>query len=453
MAKILFLVIFSLSLALSLYYVGYRCQQQEFVPLLGAYGFCFGVYALVLKTATTPFQLKWYLVLGIALRVLLLFSSPNLSDDVYRYLWDGQLCLNGLNPFVYTPTDYLQDPPLPSGLSEELYQKLNSPDYHSVYPPLAQALFMLGIALSPGDWTGSILVMKLVLLLAELGTLLLLSRLLEAYQLPRVNLLFYALNPLILLELMGNVHLEALMIFFTLLALYCMQKGKATLASLAWSGAIAAKLLPLMFIPLLLRRWGWPQASKRYLAWIAGALFVLFLPLLNWKFLKGLVLSLDLYFQHFEFNASVYYLLRWVFWVLTGYNPIWVLGPILGLITLYGIVKLAKMEQDLSWQKLPSLMLLVFSLYLFNATIIHPWYLALPIALAGLTPFRFPILWSGLAILSYSHYQGGNYQENYLLITLEYCVLACFLYLERGKILLAISKEKGPPSAGAAHHS
>ena len=91
---------------------------------------------------------------------------------------------------------------------------------------------------------------------------------------------------------------------------------------------------------------------------------------------------------------------------------------------------MAQREQDLRWEKLPLLMLLAFSLYLFSATIIHPWYLAVPIALCVLTPLRFPVLWSGLVVLSYSHYDGGGFAENYWLIGLEYGVLGVFLGFE-----------------------
>ena len=157
---------------------------------------------------------------------------------------------------------------------------------------------------------------------------------------------------------------------------------------------------------------------------------LLFLPMLSLDFLRGFGSSLDLYFQKFEFNSGLYYLLRWVFQVLTGYNFIIVIGPALGLLTIYAIFRLVKAEVDLSWERLPLMMLVAFSCYLFSATIIHPWYIALPLALCILTPLRFPVLWSGLVVLSYSHYNGGLFQENYALIAFEYILLVIFMLVE-----------------------
>jgi len=431
MAKIGVQVLCTAVMLGTMYYLGYECRQDEFWPLLGLYGACFGAYALVIKTVESNRAIACFISLGIVLRVILLFSIPNLSDDVYRYLWDGKLWLNGINPFVHPPSYYVQQGVLPEGLSLELYQKLNSPDYHTIYPPLAQGLFTLSCALFPHWEYGSMVVIKLGILLAELGSIALLRSLLRQYQLAPQQILLYTLNPLIIMELVGNVHLEALMIFFLLLALYFFQKQQQRWASVALAASIASKLLPLMFLPFLLRRWGWPQASMRHLTLMAGVLLLLFLPMLSWEFVQGFASSLDLYFQRFEFNASLYYLLRWVFYMLTGYNLIIALGPLLGLLVVYFIVKMARREQDLSWEKLPFLMLVAFSLYLFTATIIHPWYLAVPIALCGLTRWRFPVLWSGLVVLSYSHYDGGGFAENYCLIGVEYGVLGAFLGMEQ----------------------
>jgi len=413
-----------------MYMLGYHCQQDNFWPLLGTYTAFFGTYALVLKTAHHPGWLQWYLFLGIGLRAMLLFSLPNLSDDVYRYIWDGKLWLNGINPFVHTPNYYLHHSPLPSGLSEGLYFKLNSPYYHTIYPPVAQGIFTVCCSLFPKDLYATVISMKVVSFLAELGSLRLFYLLLQRFNLPAKHILIYALNPLIILELIGNVHLEGLMVLFVLLAIYLLIKGQNSWGALAMAGSIASKLLPLMFLPFFIRRWGWPKKSLLYFSLIGGVLMLLFLPMLSLDFLRGFGSSLDLYFQKFEFNAGLYYLLRWVFQVLTGYNFIIIIGPALGLLTIYAIFRLVKAEVDLSWERLPLMMLVAFSCYLFSATIIHPWYIALPLALCILTPLRFPVLWSGLVVLSYSHYNDGLFQENYALIAFEYILLVIFMLVE-----------------------
>ena len=442
MSRIVFHLLLCCVMTASMYHLGYVCQQDDFWPLLGTYAIFFGAYALAIKTVRHHKLIQGYIALGIGLRLLLLFSVPNLSDDVYRYLWDGHLWLNGINPFVHPPSYYLQHPPLPVGLTTDLYAKLNSPDYHTIYPPVAQGLFSFSCALFPKNSYGSIVVMKAMVFLAELGSLRLLGLLLKQKGLPAAHILLYALNPLIILELTGNLHLEALMIFFLLLSLWLLSKSSYSWATLAIAGSVASKLLPLMFLPFFIRRWGWPKWSVQYFMLMGLALLLMFVPMLSLEFLRGFGSSLDLYFQRFEFNAGIYYLLRWVFMVLTGYNFILFLGPALGLFAGYAIIKMAKSEGDLSWEKLPFMMVLAFGVYLFSATIIHPWYLALPVAICVLTPLRFPILWSGLVVLSYSHYNGGYFRENYWLIALEYIVLAGYLWIEFGV------KKRGRSSLG-----
>ena len=176
---------------------------------------------------------------------------------------------------------------------------------------------------------------------------------------------------------------------------------------------------------------------------ITGAVFgVLFLPLLSEVFLQNFGSSLDLYFRKFEFNASLYYLLRWIGYQLSGYNIIAHLGPALGLLVLGGITFFSWKEKAPQWFNLPSAMLFAICLFLFCTTTVHPWYTILPVVLCVFTPFRFPVLWSGLIILTYRNYSYDSYHENLWLVALEYLLVAVMLLLEWKKL---------KPKATSAH--
>lgn len=404
--------------------VAFWAQQSQFALIATGFGLSFAGYALALRRAR---QSAGALALGLwaalGLRLLLLLAFPQLSDDIYRFVWDGRLTLAGYSPFHHKPSWYMEQGLHIPGIDEALYNQLNSPDYHTVYPPIAQGIFALAAALAPGSVWGAAFIIKLFLLLCDLGAVVLLIRLLQHWGRPVAGALVYALNPLVLVEGVGNLHFEVSMVAALLLAFYALARGRPLQAAGAWALAIAAKLLPLMFMPLLIRRLGW-RGSMAFFALCGLLTGVLFAPLIDGVFFHSLGDSLQLYFRQFEFNASLYYLARWAGYAWRGHNEIAYIGPALATLTLLFIVLLAGLERRPEWRHFPAACLLAISVYLFNGTTVHPWYLILPVALAALTPWRYPLWWSGLATLSYIHYSYAPFRENYALIALEYGIVA-----------------------------
>ena len=144
----------------SIYGLGFTVQQSEFSAILSFYVPGFLAYLFLyffIKKETTI----WYLVgLGVALRFLLIFSFPNLSDDIYRFIWDGLLTINGINPFNHLPSYFIDNQIVIQGINQELFDKLNSPNYYTIYPPVCQGIFAMSTWIFPSSWIGSAMIMK-----------------------------------------------------------------------------------------------------------------------------------------------------------------------------------------------------------------------------------------------------------------------------------------------------
>ena len=413
--------------ALAYLALAYATPRTDFRQLLLLYAVVFAGYLYV---TNRRFNLWHGIGAAIVFRLLFLLATPALSDDYFRFVWDGRLLAAGINPFLYLPQFFLSpDAPEVSGITEELYQQLNSPGYYSIYPPVSQAVFWLSVKLSPGSIWGSVVAMRVLLLLADVGSILLLLRLLRKMGLPERNVLLYALNPLVIIELVGNLHFEALMIFFLLLSLQQLFYQRLLISGAALGLAVGTKLLPLMFLPFLLRKLG----IRRFLL-LGGAVLItvaaLFFPLVSGEVLQNIFRSVDLYFQKFEFNASIYYLLRWLGFRISGYNQIAVIGPLLSAVTLVTIIALASVKRLGSVRRLAGYMAAALTVYLFLATTVHPWYITTLVALTAMSQFRYAVVWSGLAMLTYATYRSSAYKEDLGLVTLEYSIVFLWVLVE-----------------------
>ncbi|AII54155.1 glycosyltransferase 87 family protein [Hymenobacter sp. APR13] len=418
--------------------LAYATPRAEFGLLLGLLAVAFGAYAWLLHSRL---PLWAGLLAALLLRLLWLPALPALSDDYHRFRWDGLLVAAGLNPYQYRPDELVADdsaagvqanPTSPQPATtllqpaaeelQTLYPRLNSPHYYSVYPPVCQAVFGVASGIFPAHERGAVLLMRLVLLLAEAATAGLLLALLRQLGLPRQRALWYLLNPLVLVELTGNLHFEALVVALLLLALWLLARGHWAVSAGALGLAVGTKLLPLLLLPLLLRRLGWWRTAA-YGALTLLTVALLFAPFVSAELARNIGRSLNLYFRSFEFNASVYYLLRAGGYYLTGYNQIARIGPALALGSVAWILLLTFGEKRPTWATLPATLLLLLTGYYLLATIVHPWYLTPLLALSVFTRYRYAFVWSGLIVLSYAAYQTTAYTENPWLLALEYGVL------------------------------
>ena len=408
--------------------LGYAVPRQDFTSLAGLVAGLFLAYFLFLKTGIS---VKNGLLLAIGFRLLLLLATPALSDDFYRFLWDGRLWISGENPFLHLPAFYAENnfQGIP-GLNQTLFNGLSSPQYFSVYPPICQFVFALAAFINPESNLTGIVVMRVILLLAELGSFWLMLKLLARFNLPARNVLLYALNPLVILELTGNLHFEALVIFFTLAAFHFLTLKRYHFSAVALGLAVCSKLTPLILLPFIFRRIGFKKGLI-YCSVTGLTCLILFAPFITPELLAHFGSSLNLYFQKFEFNASIYYVLRGLGFYFYGYNQIAKIGILLSVTTLLLILVLALREKEAPIKTLPYRFLQALTIYYLLATIVHPWYITTLVALCIFTTSRYALVWSGLAVLSYAAYQTSAYTENPWLLLLEYAGLAAAIFYEK----------------------
>ncbi len=411
--------------------IGYFIERAQFTLLIISISICFTGFLFLIRSSLLSLRLLLYF--SVVCRAIFIFSIPVLSDDYFRFLWDGHLINTGINPFLALPSALIQQPSISGNdIMQFLYAHMNSQDYFSVYPTIMQGCFSIAAWLFPYSIKNPVIVLHFIILLSELGTIYFGLKILKIVRLPSRNILWYALNPLVIIELTGNLHLEALMIFFCAASIYFLLKNKAIPAGIFLSFAIATKLLPLIFIPFILKYIGRKKRILLFASIFLGSI-ILFIPFLNPVFFIHLSKSIALYFQSFEFNGSVYKILRWVGYQVTGNNIIQFSGIFLPLIVLISIIIIYSRQNKDSVKSLFNCLLFSFTIYFALASIVHPWYATTLVFLNIFLNYKFIYLWSATVLLSYFTYRQIPYSESGFISIVEYLPVVIVLLYELRK--------------------
>ena len=445
----------------------YDLERTEYIKLVGLYTFLFALFYWLVKEYGNNTKLLTYL--AFLFRAVFILAIPNLSQDFYRFIWDGSMILEGLNPYLYTVESFIVKGEFPVDNAQELYAgmgQLNAGHYTN-YPPINQLCFILANLLPGQSILSSVIGLRLIIIAADFGTLYFGKKLLANLNLPVHNIFWYVLNPFIIIELTGNLHFEGVMIFFLVWSLYLLQQGKWQWSAVILALSISTKLIPLLFLPLVfqwfvkspfdgayLERSRKAQADKNdemlkqvqhdklwvrmtrligYYSLVGGVTLLLFAPFFSTQFISNYAETVGLWFQNFEFNASLYYIARAIGYTFRGYNEIAVIGKVIPLVVLLFVLIITFFRRNKNLKALITAMLLALSFYYFASTTVHPWYVATLLALSVFTKYKFPLVWSFVIILSYLAYiQIGNASksENLLIIALEYLVVYSVFFRE-----------------------
>jgi hypothetical protein len=333
----------------------------------------FGGLAWWVRRDLGTVSLPALLMITVAVQVCGLLVFPLTSDDIYRYVWDGRVQLAGIDPYRFVPLDpaltFLRDAQLfpPGGPPA-----INRPGVHTIYPPGAQALFTAVAFLVPAPL--GLAGLRVVAAVAVVITTGLLGRYLGSR---RGLALLYGANPLVMIEAANGGHLDALVALAVLGVVWCTVDRRFWWAGLFLGLAASLKLVPLLLVPVLLRRGRWRTSLTAVVITVAGYVpHVLVVGSLVLGYLPG-------YLEEEGYDSGGRFAL--LSWLPPDVRPVAAVGIAAALAAL----AFARSTRD----PVPVTCCWLFGASLLVATPVYPWY-ALPLAVLVIMSRR----WEWLAV-------------------------------------------------------
>nr|WP_321415987.1 mannosyltransferase [uncultured Allomuricauda sp.] len=424
-------ILFAVVCILFYWSFAYNLVRTDFVKLFMLFGALFYLTSKIIKFEKWNF--KFLLVVGILFRLIFLIAEPNLSQDFYRFIWDGELIKNGINPYLFTPDQIMEQGTISFAGMDELHDGMSALNarHYSNYPPINQILFALAAFLGGGSVLGSTIAMRLIVIFADLGVLYFGRKLLQNLNKANHLAFWYFLNPLVIIELTGNLHFEGVMLFFFVWALYLISKNKWLWATPVYAASIMVKLMPLMLLPIFIKYFGFKKSVGFYILVGLGCAALL-LPFYSPVFIDNYSETVGLWFSNFEFNASIYNIVKKIAVTCYDAKP-WELidsyGTLIQKTVVIIVLLLTFLRKNQKLESVITSMVFALACYYFLSSTVHPWYVVFLLGFAIFTNYRFPLVWSCTIILSYDTYSNPDYKENLWLLAIEYIlVIGFFIY-------------------------
>ena len=275
-------VLLALSIALYLILIQVFPAGNDFTPLLSVWLISFLPYlaACLIVLVTKPAMGGWrwaelaiIFAGALVMRVLLLPLSPLLSHDSWRYVWDARVTLHGYSPYVYAPAD-----PILSRLRDNLiFVQSRFRNVPTIYPPGAQAIFVLSYLLAPGN----LFFLKGIFVGFDMVTCGALALLLMRKGLDPSRVVIYAWSPLPVVEFAIQGHLDAATITFTVLAVLSAmsnRRGARALTGFLIGMATLTKIYPILLLVAVARRREWTLKQPALLLTCFATIIAGYLP-------------------------------------------------------------------------------------------------------------------------------------------------------------------------------
>jgi len=334
------------------------------------------------------------ILFGIIFRLTLFPTINTTSPDVSRYLWEGKILYHGYNPFILSPDDTQL-----AKFHNDLYDKVTYKDMPAIYPPVAQGAFVLAYLISGEALTG----LKVIYLAFDLLIIFMILKLLYIKKIDLNNIILYAWMPLILLEYFVNTHLDLVGIFFMISFIFLMEKNKVIGASVFFTLAFLTKMYPIILLPLIFKKAG-VRKSLYFLLIFLFLSLVIYIPFIYKD--TSVFSSLSTYLQKWQFNSSVYYLLKYQL----GNEQLARLLCSGGFIISVGII-------SFFYKDFLKASYTIFICLIIFSTTLYPWYLGW---IASLNPFyNFYSVTSLLFSVNFSNFTPlGTVWKEYLFVLL-----------------------------------
>lgn len=302
-------------------------------------------------------------------RLVMLAAEPTLSDDVFRYIWEGHVAMAGGNPYLYPPAHTIWD-----GIGlVDIRSRVNHPTVSAVYPPLTIWIFGLLVKIAAVP-----VVFQAAMGLADVGVAWMLGRILRRRGRSIAPAWLYALHPLGVVETAGSGHVEAMGVLCLLLAIDAWERRESG-SGWALAGAMV-KFLPAALLPRLWRKRPWLLV----LGGLVGVVTILPFASAGGALLRGL----ETYAGHWRFNGLIHSVLE----VAIGGHARWVLVGVAALLVARAIRIHWLPERIALWAG--------GAFVLLSATV-HPWYVLWAWVPALLCGVRSWTLFATMAPLSY----------------------------------------------------
>jgi len=328
---------------------------------------------------------------------LVFFYYP-VGNDVFRYIWEGYIQTQGFNPYSHAPNSSLLAD-FVRGHLEPIWRQINHPELSAAYPPFGMLLFRMLAAINPHPF-----LFKVVMIGFDIGLLVIVLLIIHQRGVPPSRLLLYAANPLILVYIAGEGHLDVIQVFFLCLAVYfIVYKKYDTIGFIMLGMAIITKYFALVAFPFLVK------AENRFKSLAVLIPLVLYLPFADAG--SDIFKSLGIFAANYSYNDSLTVLIRLLFGEIHLWISVILLALCLGWVYLF--------VQD----TIRSVYLAIGCLLLFLPTL-HPWYLILLTPFLTLFPSRAWLYLHAAVLFTFPaaaiEYQTGSFQEIHWLKLLEY---------------------------------
>ncbi len=213
----------------------------------------FITYLFFLQQATLLSK-RTLLTVFFALIVVGLFSYPGFSHDIFNYIFDARIFVtHQANPYTTTALMFPDDT-----WTRFMRWTHRSYPYGPIFLPLTFVFYILGL----GKFLATLLAFKLLMLSAFTGSCLLIYKIAG-----KKSLFYFALNPLIIIEVLISGHMDVVMLFLALLGFWVLTKKNVFLANLDLFLSIGIKYATLAFLPVFLFFKSIPEKYK-------GVLFI-----------------------------------------------------------------------------------------------------------------------------------------------------------------------------------
>jgi len=368
---------------LNVSYIGYYTMTQySAMGLLMLLAWKASPQSLLIK------DYKLLLIVAVFARIILLGVDSYTSNDVDRYLFDGRIAFEGIDPYRVS-----HDAPILKELREQWQPPSEHAKYVTLYPPVALAFFSL--AASTGIDNAE-LVWKVLLLMAGLATLGFMVKVLQhAKKLEHLALI--ALSPLLILETGVGLHLDTLSTLTIVVAIYAWQRNKIAITGVVVGIGMLIKALPLMLLlPLIFTFSRFKNAVL-----LIGFTVVTVISIYTVTLSLGLVPvgSISVFFEKWRFAAPLFTTLDNVLDAKSIVGFMFVFATLISCVMAYVCWKTGNLSSNHS--VLFGVMQLSVALPLLISPVIFPWYLMPLVPLIALFPNRFIIGWTLLMPLTY----------------------------------------------------